>query len=451
MVVSDWVSGRVSVPGVVVVHANKGRTMDEASREVKRIRSRCFFIVKIPFKEIVWLCLDMECVFCEGISADSFHGNTRKAYILISQSFSVVIIEDHTAAGSLQDESASNESSVLRTGAADQRTGLTLMVVGASNLGNVDLVHMPAQHELRLDILAQKSRPLGEGLLLNIEGRIQGLGEGIVDDDQTVPDSLGLVFLSGVADDLADICGLTAAEILATDGVSVLNVVIGLVLTAVQNQPPQGAETEGKVGDTASRGCVIRNIFGVDTAGVVVASGEDNGALTVGDLGGNLMDRGQEGDLAAVVGNVTVKHEQIRFIPEITGCRHGAIHAVVGVGDMIDLDGAFCGDRTEGGFVVFNFPRLGAVRLSLDHTAEADRVGTRAIQFLHGHDHAVGGNIGSQDTVGIVIIALISHLYPHQSFAGNGNHDLIVVSDGINYGSGQESGRNLFHDKISFI
>ena len=59
---------------------------------------------------------------------------------------------------------------------------------------DVGLVGVSAHHKLGLNILAKKARPLGEGLDLDVEGRVRGMCEGIVRYDDAIFNALCRVF-----------------------------------------------------------------------------------------------------------------------------------------------------------------------------------------------------------------------------------------------------------------
>ena len=91
-------------------------------------------------------------------------------------------------------------------------------------------------------------------------------------NDQLMLDVSCLIFLGGTADYILDKLRLTQTELVETDGMTVFRIAIRLILAAVQNHSPYVARTEGVIGSSAIGRRVVSEIFGIDTARIMIAS-----------------------------------------------------------------------------------------------------------------------------------------------------------------------------------
>ena len=216
-------------------------------------------------------------------------------------------------------------------GAYDYGAGLTLIVKLATRIGHEDFMLVSAEHKVRLYVICKKLCPVRIKLLLDIERRLGGIGEGVVTDDDALVNALCEVFVFCILYDLFDKARFATAECLTANGVAVFDARIGLILAAIEHDAPHIAEAEGEIRVSAAGGGVVCDRFGIDSAHIVIAAREDNGQLTLRYLACDLVDRIEIFYISAMVRDIAVEHEQIELIAEIFSCGDGGGHLIVSV------------------------------------------------------------------------------------------------------------------------
>ena len=133
-------------------------------------------------------------------------------------------------------------------------------------------------------------------------------------------------------------------------------------------------------------------------------------------------------------------HDDVRGFAESVFERGGE---AVRVGDVEEAqDAAARRDGTEPhDLEALHVERLREVRLALHDRAEADGVGSRAVEVALREGRDVHRAPGAQDAVGVVVVRAPGALDPHRAFPRHGDADAVFVPHGVDRGRRGEEGR----------
>ena len=328
-------------------------------------------------------------------------------------------------------------------GGADDGTGLPVGVVLASRKLGPARVEVAGEHERRLEgpgLLA----PAGVAFLLDVEGRRQAELEGDVAHDEA--DGILLILARG--DDLVNVVLLLCAEGLAADGAAVFDLVVALVLAAVDHNAPDGAEVEGEVGGSGAgdRG-VVRELLGVDAAEVVVAAGEDAGDAPLRDAAGDEVDALEVLDVAAVVRDVAVHQEEVEVVAEDGAATDRLLPEAVRVRDIDEVVARFGDKRAESELGDFLVAVVRVVGFALVELEEVDRVLAGSVESLNRHAGHVDELRRTQNAVRVVVVVLSVDLDPHRALGLHKDADEVLVLNGVDGGVCRHVGgfKSQFH------
>ena len=278
-------------------------------------------------------------------------------YIFVFDDIALVIVKDNSfSAVLLESKSATRKAcgAVLffigeaGTRADDDGAGLTLVVGGAALIVDIGVMLVSAEHKIGLYFLAEKASPLRVGVLLDIKGRLVGIGKYKVANDELMLNAFSLVFVLCVLYYAFYKLGFGKAELMEAYCYAVFGMTVYFILAAVENESPDGSYAEGIVGLFVNGGNELRHILCVNTAGVVISSCENNGAGATRNSRGYFVDSVEILDISAVVGNISVKNQKVDIIAKVATCGNRLFNEVVSVCYVLDVDISIGGNRTEG-------------------------------------------------------------------------------------------------------
>ena len=116
---------------------------------------------------------------------------------------------------------------------------------------------------------------------------------------------------------------------------AVFDMIVGLILAAIEHHSPKRAEAEGIIGLSVARGGILSEHLSRRAARVVISSRENAGAFSVCKLGDYVIDRIKFFGLAAVVGDISIKHEHVESVAKISTCLDGNIVVIVDVCEVV--------------------------------------------------------------------------------------------------------------------
>ena len=154
-------------------------------------------------------------------------------------------------------------------------------------------------------------------------------------DDESVLNSLSKIVLLRVFNDAFDEIRLSQTEFVEADSSAVLCVRIGFIFPAIEDNSPNASNTEGVICFSVMYRNVGGHIFRVDSSGIVITSGKDCRAISLCDTGSDLADCVEIFNVSAVIGNVAVKHEQIKLISPKASRRNRLVNEIMRVGNVV--------------------------------------------------------------------------------------------------------------------